>query len=83
MQEIYFGEKNVDEKAAFDALIGDQLDITSSEVVKLAMCGCELITKKIFAEMENVSFTYGYVVSLYLKSRYEGHLWSMDEQKVG
>ncbi|KAL0586272.1 hypothetical protein ABG067_004121 [Albugo candida] len=56
VQEIYFGEKNADEKIAFDAFIGDQLDVTSSEIVKLAMCGCELITKKIFAEMENDTF---------------------------
>ncbi|TMW65744.1 hypothetical protein Poli38472_008386 [Pythium oligandrum] len=52
VEEISFAERDPEEKEAFDAFMGDGLDTTSTEIVKLAVTACELLVTKIFNELE-------------------------------
>jgi exocyst complex component 3 len=54
VEEISFAARDPDEKEAFDHFMGDGLDTTSTEIVKLAVATCELLVGKIFAEVEHV-----------------------------
>lgn len=54
MEEISFAERDSEEKEAFDIFMGDGLDATSTEIVKLGVATSELIVRKIFSEVEAV-----------------------------
>uniref|UniRef100_K3WDK2 Uncharacterized protein n=1 Tax=Globisporangium ultimum (strain ATCC 200006 / CBS 805.95 / DAOM BR144) TaxID=431595 RepID=K3WDK2_GLOUD len=53
VEEISFAERDSEEKEAFDIYMGDALDTTSTEIVKLGVSTCELIVFKIFSEVEH------------------------------
>lgn len=54
MEEISFAERDSEEKEAFDIFMGDALDATSTEIVKLGVATSELVVLKIFSEVEHV-----------------------------
>ncbi|KAF1332884.1 Exocyst complex component 3, partial [Globisporangium splendens] len=53
VEEISFAERDSEEKEAFDIFMGDALDTTSTEIVKLGVSTCKLIVFKIFSEVEH------------------------------
>lgn len=58
MEEISFAERDSEEKEAFDIFMGDGLDTSSTEIVKLGVSTSELVVLKIFSEVEPVSLHF-------------------------
>lgn len=63
VEEISFAERDSEEKEAFDIFMGDGLDTSSTEIVKLGVSTSELVVLKIFSEVEPVSLHVAFALS--------------------